>query len=978
MEQNQHGISPTLKLSQIPHSISKTLRTNSPSVLSAAIDTSSYAWILNTEKNSIQLWKVGSAEVYPEYNDVRTSEDFVCVLIVEKRVFGFILTNGLLHCWLITQPKSSLSSKLPLNPSEVPTCLKKISTSAVVIGTNHGRLFLVNLEMSNNAPHFSVKLIEQKSNEGRGWSLSLSKLWRGSQVSNPSNPIIFIEYNNQGILFSLSPTNMYVWNIIEDSLLIDWPIQQKLNQKLGSVEVLKITIFCGKLCILAYNDDDSTTPVYYIIYVDVSHINSKIEPTIDNIHKVPVNFALSSRPDEMKLIAVEDIIFLVWVNGILCFHKSDIINPLGYILFTDANDLIRGCGVAQNKPLFLNQKGLLEFSISSKVEGGVGGGGGASVSAGGKSNEANNLQNVANMLNDKPQNVPLYIMSNVLLGQLLELKRSKLHDYLASLNKTKLSDEFRIKILEQTEKFYSSFRTHQIIHMLENPNSKLFVRNVVSKSLDKRNEPKIEGIDDIGLYFVKVLLIEDVCEYLFIDQPILDENNITFLLEINALVEKILDVSFCHEQVAIYEVFDLDDVSLSTSWRNKPSTRNCLKKQIQQTNAVIKSYANNRNEMYYALLTQYYKLNDILLSTYLQETLTSKSTVALEEMIHIASQAAKTFTSSPEFYQQALLLAEKYYDYNTIITICEEQNNTPALYGYMEKFLMRDDRKDLFILTLKPFGRALFDWYRSRGEYKKLMSLPDIYNKELDEYLSPIESEKDIAWIHKIRLYDYSQCYEILNGLSQDVSKNIDQQRINLSLAKLSYLSLDSAGYDDVPIVQLDARLNHIRHQDTLKTYESTEQLIKQLTDKVEDDSEAYYILLRSFALFADTLPLREPSDSVNLITWVWLRVIGLNCKLWQQLASEFESKIATLEQVKNCLYQSYFYQVATHPQVGPYLDINIYKRLIASLKDENDPMKDWNNQSTNQLKELVVTNSNAKRLIDTTFFLIMEHKNKQ
>ncbi|RDD40881.1 Nuclear pore complex protein Nup133 [Trichoplax sp. H2] len=123
---------------------------------------------------------------------------------------------------------------------------------------------------------------------------------------------------------------------------------------------------------------------------------------------------------------------------------------------------------------------------------------------------------------------------------------------------------------------------------------------------------------------------------------------------------------------------------------------------------------------------------------------------------------------------RAATLAEKFYDFESLVRLCEEDNNKDQLQEYMIQFAQQG------------FPQFVFQWYLSRGEYRKLLELHDSQDVNLKNFL---RSRPNLSWIHDVKIGAFTDASHTLKELAENEKDLLSRKETFLSLSKLSLLA---------------------------------------------------------------------------------------------------------------------------------------------------------------------------------------------
>lgn len=163
-------------------------------------------------------------------------------------------------------------------------------------------------------------------------------------------------------------------------------------------------------------------------------------------------------------------------------------------------------------------------------------------------------------------------------------------------------------------------------------------------------------------------------------------------------------------------------------------------------------------------------------------------------------------------YERAVMLAEKYYDFQTLVRICDITNNKERLDVYLEKFKDQDFSQFLFswyIQEQKP-GRLLENFRAGSGLSSAAQNASQ--QAALARFLGDHPS---LSWLQHVFLHDFHRASDTLTSLAQQETELLRRKKSMLSLAKLALLASGEAERSDQRAL-LDGELDLVAHQEDL------------------------------------------------------------------------------------------------------------------------------------------------------------------
>ncbi len=153
---------------------------------------------------------------------------------------------------------------------------------------------------------------------------------------------------------------------------------------------------------------------------------------------------------------------------------------------------------------------------------------------------------------------------------------------------------------------------------------------------------------------------------------------------------------------------------------------------------------------------------------------------------------------------EAASLAEKYFEFNALVKICEITNDNQRLERYMEVFSEHN------------FSNYVFDWHVREGKQARLLSqnYSSSRSNQLGKYL---KGHSSLSWMHEIDTQQYTDAAATLKALAYNETKKVSQKKTHLSLAKLAILASDAPKETaDLELRSIEYDLNIIAAQEQL------------------------------------------------------------------------------------------------------------------------------------------------------------------
>jgi len=145
-------------------------------------------------------------------------------------------------------------------------------------------------------------------------------------------------------------------------------------------------------------------------------------------------------------------------------------------------------------------------------------------------------------------------------------------------------------------------------------------------------------------------------------------------------------------------------------------------------------------------------------------------------------------------YGEALQLAERFHDFETLIYICE---GTPYL-GEQSQQKISEYSQQYFE---QGFPQVLCEWYYAKNQISKLMDQPDSNDLYVRDFLYERQLDS-LSWLHDIKLKNFAQCSKTLSKVIIG-EENFNERKLLLSIEKLSIMAGEQQPQDETKEDQL-------------------------------------------------------------------------------------------------------------------------------------------------------------------------------
>ncbi|XP_054719956.1 nuclear pore complex protein Nup133-like [Uloborus diversus] len=396
------------------------------------------------------------------------------------------------------------------------------------------------------------------------------------------------------------------------------------------------------------------------------------------------------------------------------------------------------------------------------------------------------------------------------------------HDYLYSFLKTykileklsvsKIDDAIistRLLFCEHTEKLIAAktMRLYLVDHFDA-------IESAIQLALTKRG---IESNDDLtaqdvffrevsAFHFIFPSFIEWESEILSEDESVPKILNV--VMTVNKIFVGVFE-AIINYRISAWERYtanttDYDSPFLPwTSREGNAGIRSQIKEQLNiNINHVLRITDNVQIQG--ILYQQYVDILDFYLDSFKKQLETSKK----EKMMPVQKEYEKERSHYIKYllvlgqYERAAAIAEKYLDFDMLIQICEETQNSDRLQRYMLQF------------AEKKFSEHVFKWYLNKGQRGKIFN-KDLGQKEvLGNFLKEHESLK---WLHFVQERQYEAASATLKQLALKEVQFLNRRKTLLSLSKLTAMVSSISPEQKRNIIEaINFEQDLITHQETL------------------------------------------------------------------------------------------------------------------------------------------------------------------
>ncbi|XP_072378626.1 nuclear pore complex protein Nup133 [Diabrotica undecimpunctata] len=217
-------------------------------------------------------------------------------------------------------------------------------------------------------------------------------------------------------------------------------------------------------------------------------------------------------------------------------------------------------------------------------------------------------------------------------------------------------------------------------------------------------------------------------------------------------------------------------------------------------------------QLRHSLLDHFVGLTDVILDgrkSHLESIQnTARENVLYRQYCNDRHKLIKPLLSEKE-YEKAMLLAEKYLDFETLVIICEATDNQARLDEYMDRFSNNGFSEYVYNWFLKENKQGkLLDKYRKSGKSKNLQTLTHF-----------LSDHPSLSWMQQIFEHKFPVAANTLFNLANTEKDSLTRQKTMLSLSKLAKLAGPTTSDLDFYVEKVNNRLGLINYQEELPDY---------------------------------------------------------------------------------------------------------------------------------------------------------------
>ncbi|CAC5366026.1 NUP133 [Mytilus coruscus] len=322
------------------------------------------------------------------------------------------------------------------------------------------------------------------------------------------------------------------------------------------------------------------------------------------------------------------------------------------------------------------------------------------------------------------------------------------------------------------------------------------------------------------IFYREVSKVHEIAEALmeyeenFLAADVTTQDVLTVVSSVNAVLQSMFDKALQYRQnkVSVYQSYVPETLEYTpwTSTSGERGIRTILIKQYTKTYEEALPETGDA-EIRDVLFEQLVHLTDIVLDGYRcqLESLRQCNSAHHDQFQKRYEQDRHNMIAPLLEYgkhEMAASLAEKYLDFEILIQLCDDTNNSDRIERYLVQF------------ADKGFADFLYAWYLKKGKRGKLMSLPVSQHAELRSFLQT-DNNKYLSWLHDIHTDNYIEAHNTLLDLARLEVGCLAKKKTLLSLSKLAGLAADDPREEVITedhIDDINQEQDLITHQEQL------------------------------------------------------------------------------------------------------------------------------------------------------------------
>lgn len=250
-------------------------------------------------------------------------------------------------------------------------------------------------------------------------------------------------------------------------------------------------------------------------------------------------------------------------------------------------------------------------------------------------------------------------------------------------------------------------------------------------------------------------------------------------------------------------------------------------------------------------------------------------------------------------YERAILLAEKYLDFETLVIVCEKTDNQARLDEYMDRFSNNGFSEYVYNWFIKENKQGkLIDKYRKVGKTKHL--------QKLSNFLSDHPS---LYWMQQIFDHKFTLAASTLYNLSVAEKESLTRQKTILSLSKLAKLAGPTTSDTHIYVDNVNSRLELINYQEELPDYVLQQFGYDTIKPCVIEPKDLINLFICKEYVDATELEFKKALDILNFIQDEEIRD-ELHLKIWREAIVRDSWNFRNLDSPMEVLNTTLFYKI--------------------------------------------------------------------
>ncbi|VEN43093.1 unnamed protein product [Callosobruchus maculatus] len=275
-------------------------------------------------------------------------------------------------------------------------------------------------------------------------------------------------------------------------------------------------------------------------------------------------------------------------------------------------------------------------------------------------------------------------------------------------------------------------------------------------------------------------------------------------------------------------------------------------------------------------------------------------------------------------WEKAALLAEKYLDFETLVIICETNDNQKRLDEYIQRFDNDGFSEYVYNWFLKQNKQGkLIDWYRRSGK-----------TKNLDKLTGFLKDHPSISWIQLVFDQKFAAASDTLLNLANEESESVTRQKTMLSLSKLASLAAPPVADIDEKIDTINRKLELVALREEVPDYVLQEYGYDTVTPRVIPPKDLIHLYTCTEYSDATELEFKKAIDILPFIEDGELRE-EMQLKIWRNAILRDAWNYQNLDAPLEVLQRTLFFRIV---ELSLMLGVNsqdILPPLDALMEDE-------------------------------------------